>query len=76
MNHTASKIIDTALRPLRGLGLRQFAIVRRILGALKPKTAIVHGHTIYLDPTDFAISKEIIAGNYESAEVALVTKLV
>ncbi len=76
MNRIAHKILFTLLRPLRGLGLRRFSIVRKILGSLKENIAIVRGHTMYLDPADFAVSEEISKGDYESSEVSVVTKLI
>jgi FkbM family methyltransferase len=76
MNRTAHKIINIVLRPLKGLGLRRFSIVRKILGFLKQNTAVVRGHKIYLNPSDFAVSEEISAGGYESMEMSIILKLV
>ena len=76
MNRLAHKILHTMLRPLRGLGLRRFSIVRRALGAIKQNTAVVHGHKIYLDPADFAVSEEVSSGEYEPVETAVIKKLI
>lgn len=72
----AKKAIRTMLAPLRGLGLRRFSIVRRALGALKENITTAHGHIMYLDPSDFAVSEEISTGGYEAGEVEIVRALV
>ena len=76
MKRTAFNIVETALRPLRGLGFRKFAFVRWVLGALKPRRAIVRGRTMFLDPTDFVVSEEISRGEYEQMETNTILKLV
>ena len=77
MNSATEKIIQSLLRPFRGLGLRQFSIVRRILGALKQNSVVVRGkHRMFLDPTDFVVSNEISGGDYEAMETSVVEKSV
>lgn len=69
MIRVVQKVILRALAPLRGLGLRKYALVRGVLGALKPNQAVVLGQPFYLDPTDFSVSKEISDGDYEALEI-------
>ena len=76
MIRTAQKLILAALFPFKGFGLRRFALVRGILGALKPNVATVLGQPFYLDPTDFSVSEEISEGDYEALEIGVAQKII
>lgn len=64
------------LSPLKGLGLRDYRIVRIALSLLKPRTVEINGFRMHLDRTDETVSRMLMSGSYEPTETRIMKEIV
>jgi FkbM family methyltransferase len=66
----------TLLSPLKGHGLRDYAVVRFALSLLKPRTVKINGFNMYIDRTDETLSRALMSGSYEPNETRVMMGIV
>ncbi len=60
------------MSPLKGLGLRDYAVVRFALSLTKPRTIEINGFRMHIDRTDESLSRALMSGTYEPIETRIV----
>ena len=62
--------------PLKGLGLRDYRIVRFVLSVIKPRTIEINGFRMHLDRTDETGSRLLMSDSYEPTETRIMKEFV
>jgi len=76
MKKSLYKWVRELLSPFKGLGLRDYAVVRFMLSFTKPRTIDINGFKMYIDRTDESLSRALLSGSYEPIETKIIMEII